>query len=126
MCYIIFMRPIIHIPIEHMTIEGVLYALSDPARAQILMEIVSAECPQKCADFAKLLNKKLPKSTLSQHFRILREAGLIHSERKGKEIHNTLRCDEMNELFLHLVRTILESYAEQAKAQKRKRPARKS
>jgi DNA-binding transcriptional ArsR family regulator len=33
---------------------------------------------------------KLHKSTLSQHFKILREAGLIRSERKGVELYATL------------------------------------
>ncbi len=116
MCYIYFMRPIVHTPTEDMTVEGVLYALSDPVRAQILLEMVAAVCPQKCADFGRVLSKPLPKSTLSQHFRILREAGLIHSERKGKEIHNTLRCDEMTEPFVDLITKILDSYAKQMKA----------
>ncbi|WP_334270664.1 ArsR/SmtB family transcription factor, partial [Edaphobacter sp. HDX4] len=33
----------------------------------------------------------MPKSTLSQHFKVLRESGLIRAERKGVEMHNTSR-----------------------------------
>ena len=36
--------------------------------------------------------KAIPKSTLSQHFKILREAGLIRSVRKGVELKNEANC----------------------------------
>ena len=55
----------------------------------------------------------LPKSTLSQHFRILREAGLIYSERKGVELHNRTRCTELKERFGDMVAAIVTAYAAQ-------------
>jgi len=58
----------------------------------------------------------LPKSTLSQHFRILREAGLIRSERKGVELINTTRCEELKERFGPMILAIVEAYAKQHKA----------
>ena len=81
------------------TVEGLLYALSDPVRAQIYAEIATSECPLNCSNFRKVDNRTLPKATLSQDFKILREAGLIHSERKGVEMHNTTRCAELKERF---------------------------
>ena len=36
--------------------------------------------------------RTIPKSTLSQHFKALRDAGLIRGERRGIEMHNTSRC----------------------------------
>jgi hypothetical protein len=44
-------------------------------------DIVAQECPRSCSNFQTVSDKAIPKSTLSQHFRILREAGLIRIER---------------------------------------------
>jgi hypothetical protein len=79
--YRIFMAPLYHPSIDAITVEGILYALSDPVRAQILANIARAQCPQSCSAFLKVQDMVLPKSTLSKHFRILREAGLIRSVR---------------------------------------------
>ena len=58
-------------------------ALSDPVRVAIYADIVSQECSQNCSTFLTVSDKTIPKSTLSQHFRELREAGLIRGERRG-------------------------------------------
>jgi DNA-binding transcriptional ArsR family regulator len=105
------MQPLHHPSVETMTVEGVLYALSDPIRAQILADIANAECPQTCSVFLQMQNIKLPKSTLSKHFKILREAGLIRSVRKGVELQNTSRCAEINDRFGPMVQEILKAYA---------------
>ena len=82
------------------------------------MEMIVEAYPHKCVYFANLSGKKLARSTLSQHFRILREAGLIHSERKGVEVVNTLRFEEMSEPVMKLIKSILEGYNEQMRAAK--------
>jgi DNA-binding transcriptional ArsR family regulator len=107
------MKPLSHPSINEITVEGILYALSDPIRAQILSQIALSECAHTCSSFLKMNDKLLPKSTLSQHFKILREAGLIRSERIGVELHNTTRCAEIKQRFGTLVSVILESYREQ-------------
>jgi DNA-binding transcriptional ArsR family regulator len=63
---------------------------------------------------------KLPKSTLSQHFKILREAGLIRSERKGVELQNHTRCAELKPKFGELVGSIVKAFNEQEKIKKKK------
>ena len=103
------------------TVEGILHALSDPVRVQILVDIVRAQYPQICSNFLIVNDKTLPKSTLSQHFKILREAGLIRSERKGVEMHNVSRCEELAEPFGGLVTAIVESYKSQQMRVKRKK-----
>jgi DNA-binding transcriptional ArsR family regulator len=115
------MKPLSHPSVKDITVEGILYALSDPVRAQILSEIAASECAHTCSSFLKMNNKALPKSTLSQHFKILREAGLIRSERKGVELHNTTRCVEIKDRFGTLVTTILESYGNQKKRSTKQR-----
>ena len=77
------MRPLFHPSIEDVTVEGILHALSDPVRVAIYADIVAQECAQNCSSFLMVSDKSIPKSTLSQHFRILRDAGLIRSERHG-------------------------------------------
>ena len=107
------MRPLQHPAIQDVTVEGILHALSDPVRVQIYAEIASASCPQTCSNFLTIKDRKLPKSTLSQHFKILREAGLIRSERKGVEMHNTTRCAEVFERFGSLLPSIIDAYKTQ-------------
>ena len=95
------------------TVEGLLYALSDPVRAQIYAEMATSECPLNCSNFRNVDNRILPKATLSQHFKILREAGLIRSERKGIQMHNTTRCAELKGRFGDMLAAILATYAGQ-------------
>jgi hypothetical protein len=47
---------------------------------------------------------------LSQQFKILREAGLIRSERKGVELHNRTRCAEIEDKFGPMINAIIEAY----------------
>ena len=116
------MRPLYHPAAADITVEGILCALSDPVRVQIFAEIASSGCPQICASFLKLNNRTLAKSTLSQHFKILRESGLIRSERKGVEMHNTSRCEELREVYGEMITAILTAYAARnSKARARKR-----
>src|ERR1700683_2022383 len=93
------MRPLYHPPLDRITVQGILYALSDPVRARIFMQLLRADCPKSCSAFLQVGSKSLPKSTLSQHFRVLREAGLIRSERQGVELRNQTRCPELKNKF---------------------------
>ena len=121
------MRPLFHPSIGDVTVEGVLHALSDPVRAAIYVDIVAQECPQSCSNFLTVSDKAIPKSTLSQHFKILREAGLIRSERHGVEMHNVSRCAELEQRFAGLIRAIVTAHAVQSadKARVKKHAAKK-
>jgi DNA-binding transcriptional ArsR family regulator len=121
------MRPLVHPAMEDVTVEGILHALSDPVRVAIYADIVGSSCPQNCSNFLRVREKAIPKSTLSQHFKALREAGLIRGERRGVEMHNTSRCAEIEERFPGLVAAIVKAYnvqlertARTARAGKRK------
>ncbi len=108
------MRPLYHPPLEEITVQGILHALADPVRVRILAELVRRECPQNCSAFLKVGKIRLPKSSLSQHFKILREAGLIRSERRGVELRNEPRCAELRKKFGPLIASILQAYADEA------------
>ncbi|MGA7674589.1 MAG: helix-turn-helix domain-containing protein [Rhizomicrobium sp.] len=115
------MKPLSHPHIEDVTVEGILNAFSNPVRIQIYAQLVAADCPQCCSAYLRIKGDKLPKSTLSQHFAVLREAGLIRSERKGTELHSTTRCDELEERFGPMIDAILDSYLAQSTARKKKK-----
>jgi DNA-binding transcriptional ArsR family regulator len=116
-------RPLSHPAAADITVESILHALSDPLRVHIFAEILSATCPQTCSAFLEVSDKQIPKSTLSQHFKVLREAGLIRSERKGVEMHNTPRCEEIEGRFPGLVPAIIKAHIAQTQ---QNQPARKA
>ena len=104
------MRPLFHPSIEDVTVEAILHALSDPIRVAIYADIVGSACSQNCSNFLKVSDKAIPKSTLSQHFKALREAGLIRGERIGVEMHNTSRCAEIEKRFPGLILSIVNAH----------------
>ncbi len=111
------MRPLYHPPLEEITVQGLLYALSDPVRVCIYVGLRDASCAQNCTTYLNVGDDPLPKSTLSQHFKILREAGLIRSERKGVELHNFSRCPELkNTRFAPMITAIVQAYENEQKA----------
>jgi len=126
------MRPLFHPSINEVTVEGILHALSDPVRVAIYADIVAQECPHNCSNFLRVSNKAIPKSTLSQHFRVLREAGLIRSERRGVEMQNISRCIELEQRFPGLIRAIVSAHTIQSAGEARtkkpvpKRPSRRA
>ena len=104
------MRPLFHPSIEDVSVEGILHALSDPVRVDIFSRIAESTCPRTCSTFLQVSQKEVPKSTLSQHFKALREAGLIRSERRGVEMQNTSRCAEIETRFPGLIRAIVHAH----------------
>lgn len=101
------MARFVHPSIDDITLPGLLEALADPLRLLILQRLMdqdedgflsccqSAPCP------------KIAKSTLSNHFRILRESGLIRMTKHGVENHSVVRLEEINKKFPGLLKAIL-------------------
>jgi DNA-binding transcriptional ArsR family regulator len=118
------MRPLFHPALEDVTVEGLLHALSDPVRAAIFLEIAASDTPKTCSTFLTIKDRDIPKSTLSQHFKVLREAGLIRSERRGVEMRSTSRCPEIDKRFPGLIAAIVEAHARQRRLAPRQGPAR--
>jgi len=112
------MRPLIHPGIEDITVEGILHALSDPVRVAIYAQLAGADCAATCSNFLQISDRHIPKSTLSQHFKALREAGLVRSERHGVEMLNTSRCPEIEQRFPGLLAAILNAHRVQAMGRK--------
>src|SRR5271169_5973131 len=113
------MRPLFHPSVEDVTVEAILHALSDPVRVAIFAQIAGSNCSRNCSNFLNVSEKTIPKSTLSQHFKSLRDAGLIRSERRGVEMRNSSRCAELEKRFPGLIAAIVNAYNVQcAKKQK--------
>ncbi len=119
------MRPVVHPSIEDITVEGILHALADPVRVAIYADIAGAQCSRNCSNFLIVSDKPIPKSTLSQHFKILREAGLIRSERHGVEMQNTSRCAEIEKRFPGLLPAIISAHSLQLQEKTREGAAKK-
>jgi DNA-binding transcriptional ArsR family regulator len=119
------MRPLFHPSIEDVTVEAILHALSDPIRVAIYADIVGSDCSQNCSNFLKVSDKAIPKSTLSQHFKALREAGLIRGERIGVEMQNTSRCAEIEKRFPGLISSIVNAHNVQLAGKRRNATADK-
>jgi DNA-binding transcriptional ArsR family regulator len=105
------MRPLIHPNIQELRPEAILHALSDPNRAAIFAKIMRAGCVEACSAVAALGERVIPKSSLSNHLKILREAGLIRSERHGVEVRNHSRWDDVQARFPGLLPGIVNAYA---------------
>ena len=91
---------------EDITLAGVLGALSDPMRLKILKKLLDRrrEC-LSCSGAAPCA--EMAKSTLSHHFRVLRDGGLIRTTKHGVENLNSVRWDDMNERFPGLLKAIM-------------------
>jgi len=102
----------------------------DPARAVgsrargDFARIAASAGSQNCSNFLKISEKDIPKSTLSQHFKILRDAGLIRSERRGVEMQNASRCSEIDTRFPGLIAAIIGAHRVQSKGRRRPTKAR--
>ena len=105
------MRPLFHPAAEDLQTSAILHALADPNRAAIFANIMRAGCVEACSALSAVGDRVIPKSSLSNHFKVLREAGLIRSERHGVEMRNHARWAEVEARFPGLLAAILNAYA---------------
>ncbi len=112
-CVIFFsMASFVHPSKDDLTLTAVLAALSDPVRLRIVQGMLEEKGCMSCSKASPC--PSIPKSTISYHFRVLREAGLIRTVKKGVEHQNTLRLDDINARFPGLLKTILKLACEAA------------
>ena len=86
-------------------LAAVLHALSDPVR----LKIVSALADSKGAPTCGSIDVPVTKSTCTHHFKVLREAGVIHQHQEGAARLNTLRRDDLEARFPGLLDTVLQA-----------------
>jgi len=96
------MREPHHPSCDELELSTVLHALSDPARLTIVCALAAGdECT--CGTFELGLSK----ATLSHHFRVLREAGLVRTRPDGRRRMLSLRQDDLEERFPGLLDAVL-------------------
>ena len=94
-----------HPATEEIELAAVLHALSDPQRLRIVRRLADTDGPMRCGSF----DLDLAKSTLTHHFRVLREAGVIEQREEGTAKLNRLRREDLDRRFPGLIDAVLES-----------------
>src|ERR687895_1971308 len=84
---------------------AVLHALSDPVRLRIVAALAEGQGEHTCGSF----DVPVTKSTCTHHFKVLREAGVIHQRQEGTARLNALRREDLEARFPGLLETILQS-----------------
>ena len=90
--------------IEDVALHQVLFALSDPTRLAIARALADGR-EHSAGDLAG----DVPKSTLSHHLKILREAGITTTRPEGMRCRVSLRRAELNRRFPGLLAAILKN-----------------
>ena len=97
------MPSFIHPRLADVPLAAALHALADPCRLAIVRRLAE-DGELSCSAAAHI---EVPKSTLSNHFRILRGAGLIRTRPAGRDHLSSLRRDEFEDRFPGLLQTVL-------------------
>ncbi|MGI5131354.1 ArsR/SmtB family transcription factor [Pseudonocardia sp. CA-107938] len=91
------MTTLVHPEMADVSLASVLHALSDPVRLRLVTLLLDGEDPRSCAP--DLWGVDVHKSTLSHHYRVLREAGLTRTHVHGRTRSVELRRAELEERF---------------------------
>jgi DNA-binding transcriptional ArsR family regulator len=86
-------------------LPAVLHALSDPQRLEIVRELAGSDEPIACGS----ITLSVAKSTMTHHYRVLRESGVIRQERRGTTKLTELRREDLNARFPGLLDAVLSS-----------------
>ncbi len=79
--------------------SSVFKALSDPTRRRVLQLLRAG--PMSAGDLADRF--EVSKPTMSAHFAVLREAGLVHAEKTGKSVIYHLKLSVLEDALLGFV-----------------------
>jgi DNA-binding transcriptional ArsR family regulator len=97
-------RDLYHPRLEDVGLANVLHALSDPVRLEIVRVLAGVE-EVPCNS----LNATVSKSTMSHHFKVLREAGVTHTRANGTKRMISLRHEELENRFPGLLGSVIQS-----------------
>ncbi|WP_426988564.1 ArsR/SmtB family transcription factor [Pseudarthrobacter sp. Y6] len=97
------MKLLQHPRVEDFDLAALMHACSDPTRLKLLLDL-SHNPGKTCGTF----DADVSKSTLSGHFKVLREAGLIRQEHgPGNSRLNWLRINDVETRFPGVIPTVL-------------------
>ncbi len=101
------MKNLSHPAKEDISVFAILYALSEPLRFGIIEQLANGE-ELTCGGFKLSCSKG--KSTMTHHFKVLRDAGLIYTRVDGREHYTSLRRKDIEERFPHLIDTLIAAF----------------
>ncbi|EMF00368.1 helix-turn-helix domain-containing protein [Streptomyces mobaraensis NBRC 13819 = DSM 40847] len=94
----------VHTDPAEVPLETALLALADPVRRTLVRELAAAgDWERPCGSF----DVPVTKATLSRHFAVLREAGLLEQRDAGPKRFNRLRRPEFEARFPGLLGLVL-------------------
>ncbi|MGW0801930.1 ArsR/SmtB family transcription factor [Nonomuraea sp. NPDC002799] len=96
-----------HPAAEEIELVDVLAALGHPVRLGIALALVSGE-----ERFCGEILPDVPKSSMTHHWRALRESGVIRQRRAGRKLYLTLRRDDLEARFPGLLDIVLDRAAQ--------------
>jgi DNA-binding transcriptional ArsR family regulator len=102
------MARITHPRLEDVPLDLALHALADATRLGMVARLACVGTLD-CAGSAPC--DTVPKSTLSNHLKLLRAAGLVETTQAGRAMMNRLRRDEFDRRFPGLLDTVLANAA---------------
>jgi DNA-binding transcriptional ArsR family regulator len=85
----------------------ILSALADPGRRALMAALYACPEPVDCTLVVEQANLGLSDSTISHHYRVLREAGLIRSVADGRKRIVMVRRDDIEARFPGLLQAVL-------------------
>ncbi|WP_353651312.1 helix-turn-helix domain-containing protein [Nakamurella sp. A5-74] len=91
-----------HPPADEFTLVSVLHALADPTRLTIVRTL-HRDAERACGTFPVTVAP----STLTHHFRVLRESGVIRQREEGNRRWTTLRSSELDARFPGLIDAVM-------------------
>src|SRR3546814_2925153 len=94
-----------HPRLNDVSLEAALHALADPCRFAIVRRLAGQAGELSCQSAAQA--GAVPKSTLRNHFKLLRGAGLIRTRPAGREYLSSLRREDFDARFPGLLDTVL-------------------
>jgi ArsR family transcriptional regulator len=95
-------------------LAGIFKALSDPTRlglVKLLSECSQGECRGEALCVNALAHKLgVSQSAVSQHLRVLRQTGLVRSERRGRFVHYSLDRNRLDQYTTKVLETLGEDF----------------
>ena len=107
--YFTLIRALHHPSSADIQLVNVLHALGDPVRLAFVRVLLGEDGGINCANTMAKAGLVMPKSTCSHHFQILRRAGVVRSQRRGVELINFLRRDDLQARFPGVMASILDA-----------------
>ena len=96
-------RKFLHPDAAELTLHRILFALSDPTRLAVVAALMDG-AEHSSGD---LLAESVPRSTMTHHLKILREAGVTRTRPEGMRCLISLRRDDVDARFPGLLDAIM-------------------